>query len=85
MTPLSMEKLSVGRPAMFQALILMGSPRVLLREKSSEEGMFLDCRDGERQKTQLNRPLQCDVIPLDGAIIPVPTVFSCIETAMGNS
>ena len=40
MTPLSMEKLSVGRPAMFQALILMGSPNVLLREKSSEDGMF---------------------------------------------
>ena len=35
-----MEKLSVGRPAMFQALILMGSPNVLLREKSSEDGMF---------------------------------------------
>ena len=25
-----------------------------------------------------------DVIPLDGAIIRVPTVFSCIETAIGN-
>lgn len=39
MTPLSMEKLSVGRPAMFHARILMGSPSVLLREKSSEDGM----------------------------------------------
>lgn len=46
MTPLSMEKVSVGRPAMFHALILMGSPRVLLREKSSDDGMFLDCRYG---------------------------------------
>lgn len=27
---------------MFQALILMGSPRVLLTEKWSDEGMFLD-------------------------------------------
>ena len=32
-----------------------------------------------------NRPLPCDVIALDGAIIQVPTVFSCIETAMGKS
>lgn len=44
MTPLSIEKESLGRPAMFQALILMGSPKVLLREKSSDEGMFLDYR-----------------------------------------
>lgn len=42
MTPLSIEKESLGRPAMFQALILMGSPRVLLREKSSDDGMLLD-------------------------------------------
>lgn len=41
MTPLSIEKVSLGRPAMFQALILMGSPSVLLREKSSDDGMFL--------------------------------------------
>lgn len=33
-TPLSMEKLSVGRPAMFQSLILTGSPNVLLKLKS---------------------------------------------------
>ena len=26
-----------------------------------------------------------DVIPLDVAIIRVPTVFSCVETAIGNS
>ena len=43
MTPLSMEKVSVGRPAMFQALILIGSPRVLLNENSSEHGILLDC------------------------------------------
>lgn len=42
MTPLSIEKESLGRPAMFQALISIGLPRVLLREKSSEDGMFLD-------------------------------------------
>lgn len=42
MTALSMEKLSVGSPEMFQALILIGSPSVLLREKSSEDGIFLD-------------------------------------------
>lgn len=41
-TPLSMEKLSVGRPEIFQALILIGSPSVLLREKSSEDGIFFD-------------------------------------------
>ena len=26
-----------------------------------------------------------DVIPLDGANIPVPTAFNCIETAIGKS
>ena len=26
-----------------------------------------------------------DFIPLDGAIIPVPTAFNCIETAIGKS
>ena len=38
MTPLSIEKLSLGKPAMFQACILIGSPRVLLRENSAEHG-----------------------------------------------
>lgn len=38
MMPFSVEKLSVGRPAMFQARILTGSPRVLIREKSGEHG-----------------------------------------------
>lgn len=42
MTPLSMENASVGRPAMFHALILIAWPNVLLSEKSSEQGMFLD-------------------------------------------
>ena len=37
MTPLSMEKASVGKPAMFQARIFIGSPRVLLSEKSVEQ------------------------------------------------
>ena len=50
MTPLSTEKLSVGKPAMFHALILIGSPRVLLREKSSEHGIFLDCKRKDRDK-----------------------------------
>ena len=43
MTPLSMEKESVGRPAMFHSLILTGSPRVLLRLKSLEQDTFKDC------------------------------------------
>lgn len=42
MTPLSMENESVGRPAMFHALILIAWPSVLLNEKSSEQGMFFD-------------------------------------------
>ena len=37
--PLSMEKLSLGRPAMFHSLILTWSPSVALRENSSEQGM----------------------------------------------
>ena len=38
-TPLSTEKLSVGRPAIFQALILIGSPRLLLKLNSFEQEM----------------------------------------------
>ena len=32
-----------------------------------------------------DRPLLCDVKRLDGAIIWVPNVFSCIESAIGKS
>ena len=39
MIPLSTEKLSVGRPEMFHSRILTGSPRVELRENSSERGI----------------------------------------------
>ena len=39
MTPLSTEKLSVGKPAMFHARILIGSPSTLLNEKSFEQLM----------------------------------------------
>jgi len=40
MTPLSTEKLSRGKPAMFHAWILIGSPSVLVNEKSDEHGMW---------------------------------------------
>ncbi len=40
--PLSMEKLSTGSPDIFQALILTGSPNVLLNENLSEHGIFFD-------------------------------------------
>lgn len=40
MMPLSTEKESTGRPAMFQARILTGSPRVVLRENVSEQGII---------------------------------------------
>jgi len=39
MMPLSTEKASVGRPAMFQLRIFTGSPSVAFSEKSSEHGM----------------------------------------------
>ena len=39
MIPLSTEKLSVGRPAMFQRRICTGSPSVPISEKSPEHGM----------------------------------------------
>ena len=41
MIPFSIEKLSVGRPAMFQSLILTGSPKVPVTEKSFEQGMLV--------------------------------------------
>lgn len=41
MIPLSIENVSDGNPAMFQALIFTGSPKVFVREKSSEQGMSL--------------------------------------------
>ncbi len=37
--PLSMEKESLGRPAIFHALILTCSPSMVLKENSSEQGM----------------------------------------------
>lgn len=58
MTPLSIEKESLGRPAMFQALILMGSPSVLLREKSSDDGIFLDYRDLGIVKKKQNKTIR---------------------------
>ena len=36
-------------------------------------------------KMNPNRPLQRDVIPLDGAVFRVPTDSSCIETAIEKS
>ena len=42
MIPFSIEKLSVGKPAIFQSLILTGSPRVPVTVKSSEHGMFAE-------------------------------------------
>ena len=39
MTPLSTEKLSVGKPAIFHARILIGSPNILLSAKSWEQGI----------------------------------------------
>ena len=41
MIPFSIEKLSVGRPAMFQSLIFTGSPKVPVTEKSFEQGMLM--------------------------------------------
>ena len=43
MTALSMEKESRGRPAMFHAWILMGSPSVTVSEKSFELGISFSC------------------------------------------
>ena len=40
MMPLSMLKLSTGRPAIVQARIFTGSPRVAFRENVSEQGML---------------------------------------------
>jgi hypothetical protein len=45
MIPLSTENWSVGRPAIFHARILTGSPRVAIREKSSEHGIPLSLTD----------------------------------------
>ena len=44
MTPLSIEKLSRGKPKMFQAWIFIGSPKVLLSENSCEHGIFFSCK-----------------------------------------
>lgn len=37
--PLSIENMSEGSPAIVQDLIVTGSPRVFVKEKSSEQGM----------------------------------------------
>ena len=58
MTPLSIEKASLGRPAMFHAWILIGSPRVRVREKSLEQGIFLSCKtSAEERMRNGNGPL----------------------------
>ncbi len=44
MMPLSMEKESVGSPAMFQARIATWSPRIEIRLKSREHGIPFSCR-----------------------------------------
>ena len=41
MMPLSMEKLSEGRPALVQALIFTGSPRDFIRDMAGEQGISL--------------------------------------------
>jgi hypothetical protein len=46
--PLSTEKLSTGKPAICQLLILTGSPRVTLREKFSEQGIFFDLHNSDQ-------------------------------------
>jgi hypothetical protein len=38
----SMEKLSLGNPSIFQALILTGSPTTYIKENFSLPGIFLD-------------------------------------------
>lgn len=55
MTPLSMEKASRGSPKMFQAWILMGSPRHLLRENSLEQGIFASCNTSYLLLSYCNR------------------------------
>lgn len=61
MTPLSTEKTSVGKPAIFQALIFIGSPRVLLKEKLSEQGIFFSCKkrkiERNKERKKKNEPL----------------------------
>ena len=42
MIPLSMLKLSTGRPAICQARTLTASPRTALREKTLEQGIFFE-------------------------------------------
>ena len=51
MTPLSMLKLSLGRPAMFHAWILIGSPSVLVRENPELQGIFFSYRNDSHTKT----------------------------------
>ena len=55
MTPLSMEKASLGSPAMFHARILMGSPSVLVTVKSEEQGIFRDWHFLIHSEVQLPR------------------------------
>ena len=56
MMPLSTEKASVGRPAMFQLRIFTGSPSVAFSEKSSEHGMpfAFTCTQTSRSVSLLN-------------------------------
>ena len=50
--PFSTENESTGRPAMFQALILTGSPSVAETEKEGEHGMAFSVHSECHSRTQ---------------------------------
>jgi hypothetical protein len=52
MMPLSMLKLSIGKPAICHARILTGSPRTAFSEKTGEHGIFLDTHSWCHSPTQ---------------------------------
>jgi len=52
MMPLSMLKLSIGRPAICHARIFTGSPRVTLSENTEEQGIFLATQSWCHSATQ---------------------------------
>mmetsp|Transcript_24064 Transcript_24064/g.39547 ORF Transcript_24064/g.39547 Transcript_24064/m.39547 type:complete len:109 (-) Transcript_24064:1039-1365(-) len=89
--PFSTEKLSVGRPEIFQARTFIGSPKVWLSEKSEEQGISFCLQSSAHSATQcLRKPAvkapkyatiadANNTSPVKFVYVPVSSSATCIH------
>lgn len=75
-TALSIEYVSRGNPVMFHAWIFIGSPRVLVRLKSSEQGISLFCTAPNGHTVNPFTCAQCYAIIILMYIVDLSRAFS---------